>query len=205
MALNNGSLPLSYHRIRRADIDVISELELELEQIEHYLGSVQEIKAAVRGGPAHRVTGIEADDVLVGFYVLHPDQRDNACWWLGWFAIDRRQQGRGFGRLAIIRIMSELRHIVGCRRVRLLVAPINDSALRLYDRAGFHQVGIHPTGELILEVALSGFVLINDIVALLRASSVSKRARRIGRLRLAVGPHAGPVLCVERGPPGVPC
>ena len=204
MFSNRGSLPLSFHRIGHADIDVISELELEPEQVERFLGPIEEIQAAVRGGPAHGMTGVEADGTLVGFYVLHPDRRDNSCWWLGWFALDRRYQGRGYGRVAMAKIMTNVRHIVGCRRVRLLVSPANVHATRLYAQAGFHQVGEHTSGELILEVILSRFAVIEDIIALLRASSVSKRARRAGRLRLAPGPHAAQVIGVERGPPSVP-
>jgi diamine N-acetyltransferase len=203
MLSNRGSSPLSYHRIGHADIGVISDLVLEPEQIEHYLGSIEEIQAAVRRGPAHAVTGVESDGTLVGFYVLHPDRRDNSCCWLGWFALDRRYQGRGYGRWAMQQIMANVRRIVGCRRVRLLVSPANVYATRLYTQAGFRQVGVHTSGELILEVVLSRFAVIEDIIAWLRASSVSKRARRVGRLRSSPGPHAAQVIGVERGPPGV--
>jgi diamine N-acetyltransferase len=204
MVSNRGSSSLSYHRIDHAEIGVISDIVLEPEQIEHYLGSIEEIQAAVRRGPAHAMTGVKADGTLVGFYVLHPDRRDNSCWWLGWFALDRRFQGRGYGRMAMAQIMDNVRRIVGCRRVRLLVSPSNGHATRLYAQAGFHQVSLHATGELILEVVLSRLAVIEDIVALLRASSVSKRARRSGRLRLSPGPHAAQVIGVERGPPSVP-
>jgi RimJ/RimL family protein N-acetyltransferase len=204
MFANRGSSPLSYHRIGHADVGVISDLVLEPEQVEQYLGSIEEIQAAVRSGPAHAMTGVEADGALVGFYVLHPDRRDNACWWLGWFALDRRYQGRGYGRMAMAQIMTNLRHIVGCRRVRLLVSPANVKAIRLYVEAGFQRVGVHTTGELILEAVLAGFAVIEDIIVLLRDSSVSKRARRSGRLRLSPGPHVARVIGVERGPPNVP-
>jgi hypothetical protein len=106
--------------------------------------------------------------------------------------------------MAMAQIMANVRHIVGCRRVRLLVSPANVHAMRLYTQAGFHQVDVHTTGELILEVVLSRFAVIEDIIALLRASSVSKRVRRAGRLRLSPGPHAAQVIGVERGPPSVP-
>jgi diamine N-acetyltransferase len=204
MLSNRGSSPLSYHRIGHADTDVVSDLVLEPEQVEHYLGSIEEIQAALRSGPAHAMTGVEADGILVGFYVLHPDRRDNSCWWLGWCALDHRFQGRGYGRMAMAKIMTNVRHIVGCRLVRLPVSPANVPATRLYAQAGFHQVGEHTSGELILEVILSRFAVIEDIIALLRASSVSKPARRAGRLRLAPGPHAAQVIGVERGPPSVP-
>jgi len=203
MFSDRGASPLSYHRICRGDIGVISKLELEPEQVEQYLGPVEAILAAVRAGPVHAVIGVEADDALVGFYVLHPDRRDNACWWIGWFALDRRQQGRGYGRMAMAQIMADLRRIVGCRRVRLLVDRVNSRAMRLYALAGFREVGTHASGELILEVVLTSVATIKDIIALLRASSASKRARRAGRLRCSPGPHVGLAMGVERGPPGV--
>src|ERR1700733_6793717 len=122
---NRGSSPLSYHRIGHADVGVISDIVLEPEQVEHYLGSIEEIQSAVRGGQAHAMTGVKADGTLVGFYVLHPDRRDNSCWWLGWFALDLRYQGRGYGSMAMAQIMTNVRHIMGCRRVRLLVSSAN--------------------------------------------------------------------------------
>jgi len=197
-----GYSPLSYRRIGHADVGVIFHLDLDPDQVERYLGPIEDIQSAVRDGLAHTVIGIEADGALVGFYVLHPDRRDNACWWLGWLALDRHQQGCGYGRLAMAQIMVSLHLIVGCRRVRLLVDPSNSHAIRLYAQAGFHQIGVHESGELILEAVLSDVAAIEDIVALLRASSASKRARRAGRLRLSPGPHAGLVIGVERGPPG---
>lgn len=134
-----------------------SDPVLEPEQVEHYLGSIEEIQSAVRSGPTHAMTGVKADGTLVGFYVLHPDRRDNSCWWLGWFALDRRYHGRGYGRMAMAKIPTNVRHIVGCHRVRLLVSPANVHAMHLYALAGFHQVDMHTTGELILEVVLSCF------------------------------------------------
>ena len=201
MVSDRGASPLSYHPICRADIGVVSGLELEPEQVEQYLGPIEDIQAAIRRGLVHTVIGIKADDTLAGFYVLHPDRRDSACWWLGWFALDRRQQGRGFGRMALARIMTHVGRIVGCRRVRLLVVPTNSRAIRLYEQAGFRQIGVNALGEFILEAVLFSVATFQDIIALLRASSVSKRARRAGRLRLSPGPHAALTIGVERGPP----
>jgi diamine N-acetyltransferase len=200
MFSKRGLAPLRYHRIGHAEIGVISSLQLEPEQVEHYLGPIEQIQAAVRRGPSHTMTGVEADGVLVGFYVMHPDRRDNACWWLGWLALDRRHQGRGYGRLAMAQVMLNARHIAVCRRVRLLVDPVNSCALHLYTQAGFRQVGVHDSGELILEVVLSSDAIPGDDVAPVRALSVSERARRTGRFRLSPGPRAGPAPGVGRGP-----
>ena len=204
MSFIRGFPPLSYRRLGPAELDVLTTLELDSAQVEQFLGPIADIQAAVRRGPAHSIVAIEASDALVGFYVVHPDQRDRSCWWLGWFAIDLRQQGRGYGRLAMTAVMDHLRRLSGCRRVRLCVARENSRARGLYDRAGFRWVGLlRSTGELILELALrstaeadrcAGFVLA------IFAAGV-QRAFRHRRLRFAAGPHAARVIGVERGPP----
>jgi GNAT superfamily N-acetyltransferase len=139
MSPDRGSEPLSYRRIGRADLGDIDQLQLDPDQVERYLGPVPEILAAVRRGPAHSLVGVEATGRLVGFFVLNPDPRDASCWWLGWFAMDRRVQGRGYGSEAMREIMRRLR-CVGCRRARLLVVPGNPAAI-LYERMGFRTVG----------------------------------------------------------------
>ena len=152
MSTIRGSEPLSYRRIGRSGLADLGKLELDASQVERFLGPLPDIMDAVRRGPAHSMIGIEVAGELIGFYVLHPDRRDRSCWWLGWFAIDRRQQGRGYGQAVMAAIMDRLRQIEGCRRVRLLVAPENAQALRLYRKAGFSDIDTWlPTGELIME------------------------------------------------------
>ncbi len=55
----------------------------------------------------------------------------------------------------MLAILARLRRIVACREVRLLVAPDNAAALRLYRRAGFVAAGLWArTGELVLRLVL---------------------------------------------------
>lgn len=204
MSLIRGFSPLSYRRLGCAELDALATIELGPDRAEQFLGPIADIQAAVRRGPAHSVIAIEASGALIGFYVVHPDQRDRSCWWLGWLALDLRQQGRGYGGLALLAVMRRLKRLAGCRRMRLLVAPENSRARRLYDRAGFRWVScLASTGELILELALQPgaeavrqkaflFAMIADGV---------RRVFRHRRLRLAAGPHAAWIIGVERGPP----
>lgn len=197
-----GCAPLSYSRIGRADLGRIACLDLDSVQLDRFLGSLEEIAAVVRQGPAHSLVAIQAESRMVGFYVVHPDRRDAACWWLGWLAFDRRSQGRGFGRITMTRIMAAFRRLAGCRRIRLLVAPDNAYALRLYARAGFQQAGVHGTGELILEVTLphpSGCSTRPDVMR--RRQATPGHASNEGRLRRVAGPYAAPMIGVQRGPP----
>ena len=68
------------------------------------------------------------------------------------------------------------------------IGPLRDMAYALATRATLR------AGSADFDGFLSDVAAIEDIVALLRASSASKRARRAGRLRLSPGPHAGLVL-----------
>ena len=141
---------------------------------------------------------------VVGFYVIHPELRDPSCWWLGWLAMDRRNQGCGYGRLALGDAIQRMRRIPSCRRIRLLVAPDNRPARRLYEHAGFEQVGLWAsTGELILEFSLPDPANVegNEAFVLQAVAARARRVFRHRRLRLTAGPHAAWVIGVERGPP----
>ncbi len=150
------------------------------------------------------MVAIEVNGALIGFYVIHPSSGDTSCWWLGWFAIDRTQQGNGYGSLAIAAILKHLRAIAICRRIRLLVAPDNSRARTIYRKAGFRPVCRDLTmNEVVLELVLPSHVTAMQLrsYALLGAVVQARRVFRHKRLRLVVGPHPAWVMGVERGPP----
>lgn len=202
MSSFRGASPLVYRRIGRADLGRVQLLDLDPEQVERFLGPVADILEAVRRGPLHSLIGVELAGELVGFYVVHPDRRDAACWWLGWLAIARPWQGFGYGRAILVTVLARLGRIPGCRRVRLLVAADNHGARRLYGRHLFRPVDVHgATGELVLEHDLADGQL-DEVEAPRR---LGRRFARddSGHLRLRphTGPHAAWVIGVERGPP----
>ncbi len=174
-------------------------IELEPHQAERYLGPLEHIADAVRRGPAHAPFLLRVEGQAVGFFVLHPDVRDLSCWWLGWLALDRRQQGRGLGRLAMAEVVRQVRRVPGCRRVRLLVAPDNAAALRLYRAAGFRRVGTVGF-EWMMEASLALARRPAKVVSSRRVVRAGAASRQ-GRLRERVGPHEARMIGVERGPP----
>ena len=146
-----GPEPLSYRRLARSELDTVLTLDFAPEQVDRFLGPLGDIIDAVRRGSAHQMVGIEEAGKLIGFFAIHPDRRDHARWWLGWFGIDRRRQGGGRGAQALAAIMAMLRNVSGCNEVCLLVAPDNRAALRLYGRAGFLLHGLaRRTRELVM-------------------------------------------------------
>lgn len=200
----SGPVPLRYQRIERPDLSRVLRLDLDPDHVERFLGPIPDILHAVRRGPAHSLTGIECEGRLVGFFVLHPDRRDGLTWWLGWFAMDRRVQGRGYGRQALAEALRRLRALPACGRVRLLVSPENAAALGLYLRSGFRIVGsLQATGELLLECAMAAVAWLQGALTplLARVLSAVKLPSGHRRMRSSVGPHAAWVIGVERGPP----
>jgi GNAT superfamily N-acetyltransferase len=205
MSAIRGNSPLSYRRLHRAELDVIASLDLDPDHVERFLGPVADIMIAVRRGLAHSVIAIEVMGVFVGFYVIHPAPNDGSCWWLGWFAIDRMQQGHGYGSAAMRKILQHLETIPGCSRVRLLVSADNIRARRIYQQAGFRAVDrAVTTDELVLELVLPSHVTARELKSctLYAAAVLARRVFCHRRLRLAVGPHPAWVIGVERGPPG---
>ncbi len=156
MFAERGLAPLTFRRLARSELDIVATLDFAATQIDRFLGPLHDIVAAVRGGPAHQMIGIEEQGELIGFAAIHPDRRDSSRWWLGWFGIDRKRQGGGRGARAIAAIMAELQRLPTCREIRLLVAPDNAGALRLYRRAGFLLHGFsRRTGEWIMRCVLT--------------------------------------------------
>jgi RimJ/RimL family protein N-acetyltransferase len=194
----------TYRVLRHEDAGMALSLEFEHTQLERFLGPLGEIVAAVENGISHVMVAIESEGSPVGFYVVHPDRRDGSCWWLGWLALDRRQQGLGFGRHALHAAVARMSRSVGCRRIRLLVAPDNSPALHLYQQAGFTDAGmLASTGELILEFVIPTATWLKGSAEfmLLWTAARSRRVFRHRRLRTTVGPYAAWIIGVERGPP----
>ena len=195
---------LSFRRIDRANLDAILALDYDRSQVAAFLGPIEDILGEVRRGLAHSLFGIEDATGLVGFFVVHPDRRDRSCWWLGWFTIDRRYQGRGYGRTALVHVIEMLRRLEGCRRIRLLVAHDNLSARRLYEHAGFEEAGRDDEGWHILDYRVPAHIP-TGVVALLLGPAIhcvpAKRTRRRLRLRPTAGPSAARSIGPVRGPP----
>lgn len=186
MSSERGLAPLTYCRLGRSELEAVGQLEFEAGQMERFLGPLPDIVDAVRRGPAHHMIGVLAGGALVGFYVVHPDARDRSCWWLAWFAIDRRHQGGGLGRAVMRAIILRLGSIPGCREIRLLVAPDNAAALRLYGRAGFQMHGVFAqTGERIMRCLLAAGLPSAEVPARFWAQAIlmqviAARACRLG-------------------------
>jgi diamine N-acetyltransferase len=113
-------------------------------------------KAYVRpGGLRWTPYALYADAELVGFTALAyaPDSRDD--YWIFHFFIDKRYQGRGYGKAGLERLIELVRREhPQCRIVQLTVHPENRPAQRLYSVAGFRSMGTERWGEQVYRLVL---------------------------------------------------
>lgn len=100
--------------------------------------------AEAKADPAWTVRAVYADGAMVGF-VMYAVEGDEL--YLCRFMIDRRHQGRGFGRETLGLLESIARASPGVRRFRLSTAPDNQRGIRIYERFGFVDTGELEDGE----------------------------------------------------------
>ena len=96
--------------------------------------------AEVQFHPTYTAYGVYDDETVVGFAVYGYIPEDAAQWWIPLILIDRRYQGKGYGRAALQlilqRIQQEAPH---CREIALNYKPHNTVAERLYLSLGFEK------------------------------------------------------------------
>lgn len=73
---------------------------------------------------------------MVGFLVYGRDP-DDGEYWLYRYMIDRRHQGKGFGKQGLTALIVHLRTLPDCRGITVGYQPENLAAERLYLSAGF--------------------------------------------------------------------
>jgi diamine N-acetyltransferase len=69
--------------------------------------------------------------------------------------IDKHQQGRGFGKLALAAALAEIQAQPRVRTVAICYMPHNLAAKTLYQGAGFREVGLDADGEMIAHLPVT--------------------------------------------------
>ncbi|RAI34305.1 GNAT family N-acetyltransferase [Rhodoplanes serenus] len=147
--------------VRLADVtadnwrDVVA-LEVEPEQ-RHLLASNVYSLAEASFTPAARPRAIYAGPRLVGFLMYEPgdtpEERHRVSIYR--FMIDRRVQGRGYGRAALLKAIDEIRAMPGITTVSICYAADNPAKV-LYESLGFVPVDRDEDGDVIADRPLEG-------------------------------------------------
>lgn len=90
-------------------------------------------------------------DQMVGFLLYGYDQKEDS-YWVARLMIDHKQQGKGYGRAAMVHLLAMLRAIPGCRRIRISYEPHNARARGLYLSLGFVETGEELEGETVAQI-----------------------------------------------------
>ena len=70
------------------------------------------------------------------------------------FMIDRRHQGKGYGRAALVLAIDEIRAMPHVRTVSISYMPDNKAAKAFYASLGFVEAGVDEDDEMMAELAL---------------------------------------------------
>jgi len=154
MSPHTAKQAMSFHRLDLAHLSEIAGLQVEESQLPFFAPTEEIVAEAIRN-PDRIPMAIRVDGVLVGFFVFHKDRRRGRTWWLAWFMLDKRQQGKGYGKAAFRRIVRLLTTRPQCERVRLQVTPGNDGARSIYVRAGFEETDEAIDGDDVLELPVA--------------------------------------------------
>lgn len=135
--------------------EAVADLELDEAQAELVASNVYSL-AESKFTPAARPRAVYAGKRLVGFLMYEPldeeDRPDEALIYR--FMIDRRHQGKGYGRAALKEALDEIRKMPRVKKVAISYMPENVAAKRFYASLGFVEVGRDEDGEIIAQLAI---------------------------------------------------
>jgi diamine N-acetyltransferase len=130
--------------------EAVADLELAPEQQDLVAGNLYSI-AESKFDPDARPRAVYAGETLVGF-LMYDVQRTRASIYR--FMIDRRHQGRGYGRAALAKALAEIKSISSVQKISIRYMPDNPAARPFYGSFGFGETRTDEDGEIIAELAL---------------------------------------------------
>jgi diamine N-acetyltransferase len=130
---------VALHDVVADDHDGLLDIRVARDQ-RTFVGPVAEYLAICLLDMEWQPLAIRADGELVGFVMWSRSATDGS-YWIGGFQIDRRRQGRGYGRSGLLALIEALRAKPECREIVLTSLRSNAAARRLYASLGFHETG----------------------------------------------------------------
>lgn len=103
--------------------------------------------------PGARPRAIYAGKRVVGF-LMYDISRGRKKAFIYRFMIDRRHQGKGYGRAALAAAIKEIAKVAGVKKVAIAYMAGNRVARKFYTSLGFCEVGRDDDGEVIAELKL---------------------------------------------------
>lgn len=149
----------NYKKLRFEPVNQKNRAEIErLEVFPEQNGFIETVSECLKESDElnlWRPVGLYDDDLLIGFamYGYFPEPSPGQLW-LDRFLIDKKHQGKGYGKQAVLALLERLHAEYSSDKVYLSVYEGNLNAIRLYREIGFSFNGEYDTkGELIMEYA----------------------------------------------------
>jgi len=147
-------------KIRLKDVtadnwEAVADLELDADQEDLVASNLYSI-AESHYDPDARPRAVYAGKRVVGFlmYDVQPEKGKSREASIYRFMIDRKHQGKGYGRAALSKALEEIKAIPGVKRVSIGYMPENPVAGPFYASFGFKEVGRDRDGEVIAKLKL---------------------------------------------------
>jgi diamine N-acetyltransferase len=135
--MSTGTITL--HPVDRTNWRAVERVQVAPEQREFSSDTAHYLLLCAFGGD-WRPLAVLLGDRVIGFLMWAVDEADGSCW-LGGICIDRSEQGRGYGRQAILEAVALLSREHGFRHFALSYNPANAVAVHLYRSLGFVETG----------------------------------------------------------------
>ncbi len=84
--------------------------------------------------------GIFLDGKMVGFIMYGKEPKDKKYWMVR-FMIDKKYQGKGYGRAAIVELVKLLKRKKDCKEILTTYVPGNEISKKLFFSLGFRETG----------------------------------------------------------------
>ncbi|WP_346929568.1 GNAT family N-acetyltransferase [Clostridium sp.] len=92
-------------------------------------------------------------ETMVGFLMYNLDSDDNS-WWMCRLMMDKKHQGKGYGRATILKLLKLLKEDHGDIKVYTSFEPENSVVEKLYESVGFRKTGKIMWEEVVMEIQL---------------------------------------------------
>jgi diamine N-acetyltransferase len=145
--------PVTLREITAENWEEIAELEVSEDQEDLVADNTYSL-AESKFTPQAVTRAVYAGQKPVGFIMYEPMIEDDRPhdYLIYRFMIDRRHQGKGYGRKALEQALSEIRSNPDWERIVICYMTNNDAARKFYASLGFKETILDEDGEMIAEI-----------------------------------------------------
>jgi len=141
--------------VTAANWRAVADLELDPAQEDLVASNLYSL-AESKFDPDACPRAVYAGKKVVGFlmYDVQPTRGRSREATIYRFMIDRKHQGKGYGRAALEQVLAEIKMIPGMKSISIGYMPENPVAKPFYASFGFVETGLDDDGEMIAELKL---------------------------------------------------